>query len=67
MLDAARRVSQQFQNDHPECPWEQMIGMRHKIAHDYMQVNFDIVWDAATMDLPLLLEKLNRIFPHEKK
>ncbi len=44
-----------------------MIGMRHKIAHDYMQVNFDIVWDAATMDLPLLLEKLNRIFPHEKK
>ncbi len=39
-------------------PWRDIVGMRHKLVHDYLQVNFDVVWDTATADLPPLICQL---------
>jgi uncharacterized protein with HEPN domain len=32
-----------------------MTGMRHKVVHDYLGVDEDIVWQVATGDLPKLV------------
>lgn len=56
--EAARRVSPDFQSEHPEVPWNEIIGMRHKIVHDYMDVDEDIVWAVVSNDLQPLIEKL---------
>jgi uncharacterized protein with HEPN domain len=61
--EAARRVSADFQTAHPEIPWTQVIGIRHKVVHDYMHVDFDIVWDVVTADLPPLISHLNGLVP----
>ena len=53
--EAARRVSAGFQSAHPEVPWSEIIGMRHKIVHDYLSVNFDLVWDVSRHEVPRLL------------
>lgn len=53
--EAASRVSDRFRAAHPELPWRHIVGMRHKIVHDYMDIDFDIVWDVATADMPGLL------------
>jgi uncharacterized protein with HEPN domain len=45
--EAASRVSRRFCDAHPDFPWEAIIGMRHKIVHDYMNVDEDIVWDTS--------------------
>ena len=63
--EAARRVSPEFQGAHPEVPWKEIIGMRHKVVHDYLHVNYRIVWSVATIDLPALLPELERIAPPE--
>jgi uncharacterized protein with HEPN domain len=34
--------------------------MRHRIAHGYDEINFDIVWEVATVDLPSLIAQLER-------
>jgi len=65
--EAARRVSPGFQQDSPELPWKQIIGMRHKVVHDYLQVDYDIVWAVATVDLPPLVAELERILPSDVK
>lgn len=65
MGEAARKVSPEFQAAHPTIPWEKIIGMRHKVVHDYMHVNFDIVWDVVTVDLPPLALELARIIGPE--
>lgn len=52
----ARRVS-----EHSEIPWKEVIGMRHKIVHDYMAIDEDIVWEVVTTDLPQLIVGLERI------
>ncbi len=61
--EAARRVSSAFQKEHPEVPWSDIIGMRHRIVHDYMDVDEDIVWDVATFELPALIKKIKPLAP----
>jgi uncharacterized protein with HEPN domain len=33
--EAARQVSREFTDAHPEVPWANILGMRHKVVHDY--------------------------------
>ena len=63
--EAARNVSIQFQQEHPEIPWRQIIGMRHRIVHDYMRVDEDVLWEVVSNDLPALLPHLEKIIPKE--
>lgn len=59
--EASRGLSQPFLARHPEIPWQDIIGMRHKIAHDYFIVDIRVVWDTAKNDLSPLREQVNRI------
>ena len=52
--EAARRVSRELQAQHPEIPWAAIIGMRHKVVHDYMGVDEDVVWRTARDEVPRL-------------
>ena len=59
--EAARRVSPQLQQAHPDIPWRNIVGIRHKVVHDYFYVDYDIFWDVVTSDLPGLVSKLELI------
>ena len=61
--EAARRVSEDFRHRHPGVPWRAIVGMRHRIVHDYMAVDFDVVWDVVTNDLSVLIDELSRLMP----
>ena len=54
--EAAAHVSEEFQVAHPEIPWMEMRGLRNRLVHifDYEQINYDIIWDVATVELPNL-------------
>jgi uncharacterized protein with HEPN domain len=57
--EAARNVTEEYKKSHPQVPWTKVIGMRHKVVHDYMEVDYDIVWDVATVELPALEKPLS--------
>ncbi len=38
-----------------------MAGMRDVLIHDYLGVNYVIVWDVIVNHIPSLLEKVNEI------
>src|SRR5262245_53877207 len=59
--EAARRVSKMFCDSHPEIRWADIIGMRHKVVHDYLGVDEDIVWQVVTDDLPQLVRSLETL------
>jgi uncharacterized protein with HEPN domain len=40
-----------------------MAGMRDVLIHDYIEVDFEIVWKTATADLPKLKNLLVKISP----
>jgi len=61
--EAARRVSDDFREQHRNIPWKAIVGMRHKVVHDYMDVDEEIVWDTVTRELPPLIAQLEAIRP----
>jgi uncharacterized protein with HEPN domain len=63
--EAARRVSNGVRAAHPEIPWADIVGMRSKIVHDYMNVDEDIVWEVVTGDLPALVAALEKLAPRD--
>jgi uncharacterized protein with HEPN domain len=64
--EAARRVSPEFSAAHPQIPWKAIIGMRHKVVHDYMGVDEEVVWDTVANELPQLMRLLEKITPPGK-
>jgi len=63
--EAARLVSQQTRQAHPEIPWEQMIGMRNRLIHEYFRVNLKTVWETVQNDLPRLIALIEPLVPPE--
>ena len=63
--EAARRVSPECQTEHPQIPWSDIIKMRHKLVHDYLDVDFDVVWEVVKEDLPELVNLLRPMVPPE--
>jgi uncharacterized protein with HEPN domain len=63
--EAARRVSEATKDAHPEVPWRNIMGMRHRIVHDYMNVDEDILWTVATVHLTTLADQLAAVAPME--
>ena len=58
--EAARRVSLDFRNAHPDIPWKAIVGMRSKVVHDYLNIDDDIVWDTVKNDLAPLISELEK-------
>jgi len=63
--EAASRVSTSAKEGHPEVPWRRIVGMRHRIVHDYMNIDADILWEVVTRSLPELIALLLPLLPPE--
>ncbi|MDP8241140.1 MAG: DUF86 domain-containing protein [Candidatus Hatepunaea meridiana] len=64
--EAARLVSDECREKYPVIPWTKIIGMRHRIVHNYINIQFRIVWDVVKYELPSLVEELEKIVPPEE-
>ena len=59
--EAASMLTVELRALHPEVPWRQIIGMRHRIIHEYFAVQTDTLWVVAQNDVPMLREQLAAI------
>lgn len=59
--EAASHVSREFCEAHPEIPWSDVTGMRHRIVHDYYAVDYVRVWITVRENLPPLITSLKAI------
>lgn len=63
--EAARRVSEEFRAAHPEIPWAQAMGIRHKIIHDYFEVSYTVLWSVIREELPELERQIAALLERE--
>ena len=61
--EAADHVSEEFKDGQTQIPWHEIIGMRHRIVHDYMNVDEDVIWSVVRNDLPSLITILKKTIP----
>jgi uncharacterized protein with HEPN domain len=61
--EAASRVSEEVRSRYPGVPWGAVIGMRHRLVHDYGNINYDIIWRVAVDEIPRLITALEKTVP----
>jgi len=59
--EAANHLSNEFQMNHPNVPWKDIIGMRNILAHQYDKVDSEVVWDVVHRDILELLDLLRSL------
>ena len=57
--EACNQITQSFKEAHPKIEWKAIRGFRNISIHEYFGVNFQIVWEIAQNDLPVLKQQFN--------
>jgi uncharacterized protein with HEPN domain len=56
--EAASRISQETRTAASSVPWARIIGMRNRLVHAYIDIDHEVVWTTATVEIPELLPLL---------
>ena len=52
----AGKISEYIRLENKDFPWSDIIGMRNIFAHNYLGVNFVILWNTLNNDVPEIKE-----------
>jgi uncharacterized protein with HEPN domain len=61
--EAAGKISPAVQAAHPEIPWREITGMRHRLIHGYAEIDLGLVWSVVNGKLGPLISALARLVP----
>ncbi|MCT7984720.1 DUF86 domain-containing protein [Laspinema sp. A4] len=59
--EAARAMTIQTHQQYPEINWQDIIGFRNLLVHEYFRVDLNIIWKIVLEDLPILKHQINTI------
>ena len=63
--EAASKVPPHLREAHPEIGWSAIVGMRHRIVHDYQNIDVQRVWSVIQTEIPRLITQLLEFTPPE--
>jgi uncharacterized protein with HEPN domain len=59
--EACSHITDTLKQSHPEIEWAPIRGFRNISIHEYFGVNFQLVWEIAKNDLPVLKQQFTQI------
>ncbi len=59
--EASNRLTEEFRDMHSSIDWHRVRGFRNRIVHDYMGIDYKIVWNIKESFLPLFIEKIKSV------
>jgi uncharacterized protein with HEPN domain len=63
--EASNYVPESLQNIYTEIPWRLMKDMRNVMAHEYFQIDVQILWNTITKSLPRVVTQLETLLEQE--
>ena len=64
--EAAARVPREQQARYPDIPWPDIVGMRNRLVHGYMEIDRDALWSTVAEDLPVLVPLLEEALSSDR-
>ncbi len=59
--EAATHVPGHVREEHPQIEWRRIVATRNRVAHGYLGIDDDVVWDIVQTDVPDMLARLRRL------
>lgn len=59
--EATKKIPGDIKYQWSSISWKEMAGMRDRLVHDYMGVNYNIVWDVAKNIIPQLTVQIQEV------
>ena len=63
--EAANRLPEEIRDQYPNIDWHRIRGFRNRIVHDYMGIDYKIVWLIKENFLPSLITEIRSILPYQ--
>ena len=61
MCESIKLLPRLWKDYQPQIPWEQIVGFRNRLAHEYLTIDLEVVWEIIEIDLPALETAIENI------
>lgn len=65
--EASKKIPADYKVKWNNVKWKNMAGMRDRLIHDYMGINYTIVWDVVKNKIPELHRQIIELIDENKK
>lgn len=65
--EGSKNLPETIKDKYIKVPWEEMYRLRNRISHEYFGIDYEIIWDIATLELPSNYKDVCAILKIEKK
>lgn len=63
--EATKKIPADIKEQWSDVPWRNIAGMRDKLIHDYIGINYSIVWDVVRNKIPEITSFIAQIIDSE--
>jgi len=63
--EATKKIPADIKEQWSEIPWRNIAGMRDRLIHDYIGINYAIVWDVVRNKIPEIAPIIAQIIKSE--
>src|SRR5665647_542527 len=60
------KLSNEFKNTYNAMPWKDIKVMRNIAAHNYGEIDLEVLWETVSTDVPILREYCEKILNIER-
>lgn len=59
--EAAKHISDETKSKYPDIEWRKIIALRNIVTHEYFDINYEVIWETATIHIKELKKQLTAI------
>ena len=63
--EASKKIPDDFKLNYKTIQWKNMAGMRDRLIHNYMGINYNIVWDVVKNKIPDIYKHISEFLDLE--
>lgn len=67
LTENSKRISEEFKRKNTLVPWNQIIGLRNRVVHDYGNVDVGVVYNTLLYDVPHLKDLFEKVIENKKR